>query len=131
MGCGKSSLLKVIIGENKNYTGELRINPQWDIIYVNQQFHFLHGSLKECILSQKGDISLCFAILRKWGCSCSMFERNMEALSHGQKRKVMIACALSRKAHLYLFDEILNYIDLKARVIIEDMMKDSVATILL
>ena len=32
--------------------------------------------------------------------------------------------------NLYLFDEILNYIDLKARVIIEDMMKDSVATIL-
>ena len=128
-GCGKSSLLKAIIGEN-DYQGEIRINPQINIVYVNQQFDFLKGSLKDYIISQKGDIPLTLTILRKLGCPRLMFDKKLETLSYGQRRKVMIAVALSKKAHLYLFDEILNYIDLKARMMIEEMLKDSEATIL-
>lgn len=129
-GSGKSTILKILAGKLKDYDGEVLINPQIDIYYVSQQLTLMSGDIKDYLLLQDVDISLCFAILRKLGCPREMFSNPLENLSNGQKRKVMIACALSKKVHIYLFDEILNYIDLESRVVLENMMKESEATII-
>jgi lincosamide and streptogramin A transport system ATP-binding/permease protein len=57
------------------------------------------------------------------------FERNqfdipMENYSEGQKKKVLIAKSLSQSAHLYLWDEPLNFIDVLSRIQIEDLILD-------
>lgn len=43
----------------------------------------------------------------------------MEDFSAGQKKKVVIAKSLCESAHLYLWDEPLNYIDVFSRIQIE------------
>ena len=45
-------------------------------------------------------------------------------LSEGQKKKILIASSLCRKAHLYVWDEPLNYIDLFSRIQIENLIKE-------
>ena len=46
----------------------------------------------------------------------------MEDYSGGQKKKVLIAASLCEEAHLYVWDEPLNYIDVISRMQIEDLL---------
>lgn len=46
----------------------------------------------------------------------------------GQQKKLLLAASMARPAHLYLWDEPLNYIDLESREQIENMLRDTEAT---
>ena len=54
----------------------------------------------------------------------------MEDFSEGQKKKVLIASSLLMPAHLYIWDEPLNYIDIFSRIQIEKLLKDYQPTLL-
>ena len=47
----------------------------------------------------------------------------MEDFSAGQKKKVLIAKSLCEQAHLYVWDEPLNYVDIYSRMQIENLIK--------
>lgn len=47
----------------------------------------------------------------------------MEDFSAGQKKKVLIAKSLCEQAHLYVWDEPLNYIDIYSRIQIENLIE--------
>ena len=55
----------------------------------------------------------------------------MEDYSAGQRKKVLIARSLCEKAHLYIWDEPLNYIDVFSRIQIEELLKEYRPTLLL
>ena len=79
---------------------------------------------------QGADITKCLSILRNLGFERSQFEIPTEQYSMGQKKKVLIAKSLSQQAHLYLWDEPLNYIDIFSRIQIEQLLKQSQAAML-
>ncbi|MFR5789415.1 MAG: ATP-binding cassette domain-containing protein [[Clostridium] leptum] len=62
------------------------------------------------------------AMLRKMGFSRSQLEKDCSDFSGGQKKKVLIAGSLCEAAHLYLWDEPLNDIDLFTRIQIEELL---------
>ena len=62
------------------------------------------------------------AILRKLDFSRPQLEAPVETYSGGQKKKVLIARSLARPAHLYLWDEPLNFIDVLSRIQIEELI---------
>ena len=55
----------------------------------------------------------------------------MEDYSGGQKKKVLIARSLCEQAHLYIWDEPLNFIDVFSRMQIEDLLLKYRPTLLL
>jgi lincosamide and streptogramin A transport system ATP-binding/permease protein len=57
-------------------------------------------------------------------------EKDMSALSQGQKKKVLIARSLCEKAHLHIWDEPMNYIDIISRMQIEELLLEFKPTIL-
>ena len=59
-----------------------------------------------------------------------MLTRDVDALSLGQKKFVMIALSLCEQADLYLWDEPLNYIDVYLRKEIERLVKENDITLL-
>ena len=61
-------------------------------------------------------------LLRKLDFSREQLEKPLEALSQGQKKKVLIARSLCEQAHLYLWDEPLNYVDVYSRIQIEELI---------
>ena len=61
-------------------------------------------------------------MLRKLDFDRSQFDKRLEDFSMGQKKKVLIAKSLCEKAHLYVWDEPLNYIDVYSRMQIEDLI---------
>lgn len=117
---GKSSLLKLIIGENIKYNGEFKISNDLKISYVPQGTEHLKGSLKEYILNNKGDESVFKAMLSKMGFSNAEFDKSINEMSEGQKKKVLLAKSISEQASIYIWDEPLNYIDILTRIQIEE-----------
>ena len=84
----------------------------------------LNGSLSEFAKTSQIDESLFKAILRKMDFSRIQFEKKMEDFSAGQKKKVLIARSLCEQAHLYVWDEPLNYIDIYSRMQIEKLIEE-------
>ena len=66
--------------------------------------------------------SLFCAILRQLDMERIQFNKNMEDYSEGQKKKVLLAASLMTPAHLYIWDEPLNYIDVFSRMQIEKLL---------
>jgi lincosamide and streptogramin A transport system ATP-binding/permease protein len=129
-GSGKSSIIKLICGEDMTYTGTFRKASQLKISYVSQDTSRLKGNLTDYAAEQEIDESLFKAILRKLDFSRIQFEKDMADFSGGQKKKVLIAKSLSEKAHLHIWDEPLNFIDVISRMQIEALLLEYAPTIL-
>ena len=93
------------------------------ISYVSQDTSFLSGSLHGFSEERGLDESLFLAVLRQLDFTREQFARNMEDYSEGQKKKVLIAASLLTSAHLYIWDEPLNYIDIFSRMQIEKLIE--------
>lgn len=127
-GCGKSSLLNMLLKEE--------VQGVWKaaglkISYVPQDTSNLKGTLHEYAASSHIEESLFLALLRKLDFSRVQFEKPMEAYSEGQKKKVLLARSLCEQAHLYIWDEPLNYIDLYSRMQVEELILKFQPTMLL
>ena len=113
-GIGKSSILKLIIGNEIKYNGELKVAKDLKISYISQSTENLKGNLKKYSKENELNESIFKAMLSKMGIS------NLEEMSEGQKKKILIAKSISESAHIYIWDEPLNYIDILTRVQIEE-----------
>ena len=74
--------------------------------------------------------SLLKAILRKLDFSREQFDKDISDFSSGQKKKVLIAKSLCEKAHLYIWDEPLNFIDIFSRIQIENVILEYKPTLI-
>ena len=129
-GSGKTSLLRAVLGENLSHIGTLWRASGLKISYVSQKTDHLKGSPLEWAERQGIDLTRFFTVLRKLDFSRALFERDMSGYSEGQKKKVLLAVSLCQSAHLYIWDEPLNYIDLFSRIQIEDLLLDFQPTLL-
>lgn len=69
-------------------------------------------------------------MLIKLDFSRSQFEKEIQFFSSGQKKKILIAKSLCEKAHLLVWDEPLNYIDVISRMQIENLLLEFKPTII-
>ncbi len=123
-GSGKSSIIKLILGDNINYQGDLYIQSGLKISYVSQETSHLSGKLNNFIIENKIDEVLFKSVLRKMDFEREQFEKNIDSYSEGQKKKVLLAKSICEQANLYIWDEPLNYIDIFSRMQIEDLIKN-------
>lgn len=130
-GSGKSSILKILNAFPIDYTGTVNIGTGLVISYVPQNTSDLSGSLTDFASRSSIDESLFRAILQKMNFDKKQFEKDIKELSSGQKKKVLIAKSLCEKAHLYVWDEPLNFIDIYSRIQIEQLIKDFLPTMII
>jgi len=122
-GSGKSSLIKMLLGEIKCYDGTLNIGSNLIISFVPQDTSFLRGTFQDYIESENLNESIFRTLLAKLDMDSEDFSKNLEELSEGQKKKVLISKSLSQSAHIYIWDEPLNFIDVYSRIQIEELIK--------
>ena len=77
------------------------------------------------------DYTLLLTLLRQLDFSRVQFDKDMIEFSEGQKKKVLIASSLLTPAHIYIWDEPLNYIDVFSRMQIEKLLMHYAPTMLL
>lgn len=129
-GSGKSSIIKLICGEAIDYCGSIDKGSQLVVSYVPQSTAHLSGRLEDYAREYNIDLSLFLALLAKLDFTKTQFARDISTFSEGQKKKVMLARSLCEKAHLYVWDEPLNFIDVFSRIQIEELLLKSTATII-
>ncbi|WP_440603142.1 Lsa family ABC-F type ribosomal protection protein [Bacillus sp. GB_SG_008] len=122
-GSGKSSILKLILGHPIQHTGSVNLGSGLIISYVQQDTSHLKGSLSDFIEEHEIDETLFKSILRKMDFDRIQFEKDISHYSGGQKKKLLIAKSLCEKAHLYIWDEPLNFIDIYSRMQIEELIQ--------
>ena len=130
-GCGKSSILKALAGAGGSLTGDISVAPNLIISYVPQQTDDLSGTMEEFISCAGVDETLFKAILRNMDFTRDLFERPLDKMSQGQKKKLLLARSLCIPAHVYVWDEPLNYIDVLSRVQLEGLLTEYEPTMLL
>lgn len=137
-GCGKSTLIKKILEKADLKEGRLpvleegicEVSSGLVISYIGQDTSGLKGDLTSFCQKQGLDKSLFFSILRQLDFERTQFFKNMEEYSKGQKKKVLLAQSLLTPAHLYVWDEPLNYIDIFSRIQIEKLLEEYKPTML-
>lgn len=140
-GSGKSSIIKTILveagyskevtGSFPNMSGTLEIASNLVISYINQDTSHLKGTLKEYAKRNGLDETLLLTLLNQLDFERSQYAKPMENFSEGQKKKVLIASSLITPAHLYIWDEPMNYIDVFSRMQIENLITEYHPTMLL
>lgn len=141
-GCGKSSLIKTILTRAANKeiipqafdiieNGEMQTASGMNISYINQDTAFLKGSIKDFCVYRNLDESFFCALLHQMGMERAQFVKPMEDYSEGQKKKILIEASLLTPAHLYIWDEPLNYIDVFSRMQIEKIFETFEPTMLI
>lgn len=130
-GCGKSSLLKLLAGQGLTYTGRLHTASGLTISVLPQNAGEMQGSLRDFAQARRLDETRLLTILRKFGFPREQFETDLSRYSAGQKRKVLLGASLCASAHLYLWDEPLNYLDILSRQQLEALLTEYRPTMLL
>lgn len=129
-GSGKSSIIKLICGEEISHTGELWIGNGLTISCVSQDTSSLQGKVDDYARESGIDESLFLALLAKLDVPKRQMEKDMSFLSAGQKKKVLLARSICQPAHLHIWDEPMNYIDVISRMQIEELLLQFKPTIL-
>ncbi len=123
-GSGKSSIVRLLMGEAIPHTGRLRTASGLIVSYMPQDTSFLHGTVLEYARASGLDETLFLTILRKLDFPRVQFEKDMRDFSGGQKKKALLAKTLSERAHLYVWDEPLNFVDVLSRMQVRDLLLD-------
>ena len=121
-GSGKSSIIKLICGQEIPHSGEVRTGNGLQISYVSQDTSGLRGKLSDFAREQGIDESLFLAMLAKLDVPKTQMEKDMASLSAGQKKKVLLAKSICQPTHLHIWDEPMNYIDVISRMQIEELL---------
>ena len=137
-GCGKTTLIKVLLSKCGfaadailvEEEGTFEVASGLQVSYVGQETRHLKGSLSDYCEKQALDQSLFYAILRQLDFEREQFSKNMESFSEGQKKKLLLSTSLLTPAHLYIWDEPLNYIDIYSRMQLEKLILQYEPTIL-
>ena len=129
-GSGKSSIIKLLCGQEIPYTGQLWLGNGLKISYVNQDTSGLQGKLSDFARDSGIDESLFLAMLAKLDVPKAQMEKDMSSLSAGQKKKVLLAKSICEPMHLHIWDEPMNYIDVISRIQIEELLLTFQPTIL-
>ncbi len=112
-------------------TGSLQTAAGLVISYISQDTSFLRGRIDDFCRERGLEKSLFLAVLRQLDMGREQFAKPLEEFSEGQKKKVLIAASLVTPAHLYIWDEPLNYIDIFSRMQIEKLLLTFSPTMLL
>jgi len=121
-GSGKTTVLRLIEDPMMPHTGRCSVASGLILSKVDQRTSGLRGDLSGYARAMGLDETLFFTILRKLGFPRLQLTKEMQSLSSGQQKKVLLATSLSQQAHLYIWDEPLNYIDIISRQQIEELI---------
>ena len=129
-GCGKSTIMRAVLQRagvipqdaSLCVSGVCETASGLIVSYVPQDTSFLHGSIPDICAERGLDRSLFCTVLRQLGLSRAQLAKDVSEYSAGQKKKVLLAASVLTPAHLYIWDEPLNFIDIFSRIQLETLI---------
>ena len=133
-GVGKSTLLKIIVGELKADSGEIKIGNRVKIGYLSQGHEELNENrtpLEELNYEFGLTEGQARSELARLNLFAQVVEKPIKDLSGGEKTRVALTKLILTGANFLILDEPTNHLDLPAREAIEAALQDFDGTILI
>ena len=127
-GCGKTTLLNIIAGYEKNYTGDVEISHDLKKGFIFQTFELIPElDVKENLalsgLANPISDDDILQMAKKLQID-SILDHEADEISYGQKQRVAIARALACNPRILLCDEATSALDPQTTSSILDLLKD-------
>ena len=133
-GVGKSTLLKIIVGELKSDSGEVKIGNRVKVGYLSQGHEELNENATP-LEELNNEFGLTEGQARSELARLNLFaqvvEKPIKDLSGGEKTRVALTKLILTGANFLILDEPTNHLDLPAREAIESALQDFDGTILI
>ena len=131
-GTGKSTLLKLILGQLSPERGTIDINSKTDIAYYAQELEGL--SPDKTILENVANDDYTDQQLRAVLANFLFYDmdvfKQVSVLSPGERARVALAKILLRRANMLILDEPTNHLDPETQRVIGDNFRDFTGTII-
>ncbi len=121
-GCGKTTLLRILVGELKPNSGLLWVNPKASIGYLSQMLSELNTAISTAeTVSKMTGLSWTDArnLLGRMDISGDIQLQDLSTLSMGEKTRVAIACLTHSAFDVLILDEPTNHLDINAKAAVE------------
>jgi len=132
-GVGKSSLLKLFLGELAPTSGVLKKSESLDIGFFSQKRESLDpektpweliGEGIDFVISNTGDRRHVASYLESFLFSSEEIKRPIKTFSGGEKNRLQLALFMKHARDIWIFDEPTNDLDLETLGILEDELKN-------
>ena len=132
-GSGKSTLIKIILGKDKDFSGEIKINPSVKLGYIPQEIKFNNESdtiLEYFLKIYKGSETETRTFLAKYMFYGENVFKRLKELSGGERVRLLIAELVIKQTNFLILDEPTNHLDISTRELLEENLKEYKGTIL-
>jgi len=138
-GCGKSTLIKILIGEKKPQKGQVHIGTGLKISYFDQNRSILnpYQSILDNIAYGKEKIILngkeqhIIAYLKNFLFKPNQLQSLVKTLSGGECNRLLLARLFLKPSNVLIFDEPTNDLDLDTLQLLEKIIIDYKGTIII
>ena len=132
-GTGKSTLIKMILGQEKDFTGNMKICSSVKIGYIPQDIKFENEEetiLEFFIKSYNGSETQARTTLAKFMFREENVFKKIGKLSGGEKVRLMLAELIQKNVNFLILDEPTNHIDIETKEVLEESIKNYKGTVL-
>lgn len=127
-GAGKTTFLKILAGEVQPDRGQVRYNPAARLAYYAQDAHDTLEAQQRAVDAVLAAAPLTSqearALLGRMHISGDAFDKPVGAFSGGERRRVMLACLMAKRADVLLLDEPTNDLDIESREALESVLDE-------
>lgn len=138
-GCGKSTLIKLLLGKLKPDSGTIRQGVNLELAYFDQHRTKLdlEKSVIDVVADGKREIMLngyskhVISYLQDYLFTPDRVNAPVKSLSGGEKNRLLLAKLLARPSNLLILDEPTNDLDVETLELLEDILSQYQGTLLL
>lgn len=138
-GVGKSTLIKLLLGDYKQDSGEIKRGTNIEVAYFDQ--HRIALDLEATVqdnvaegkqeITQNGKTRHVLSYLQDFLFPPARARTPVKALSGGEKNRLLLAKLFARPSNLLILDEPTNDLDVETLELLEDILQQYQGTVLL
>lgn len=113
-GTGKSTLLKIIMDQDKEFQGQISLISK--VGYLPQFYDYpINQTVEEFFTEQSYDYGSFLRMMKEFGFETNFLDRQIETCSGGEQTKLQLIRILIEEPELLILDEPTNHLDIETR----------------